>query len=59
MMSQDKGRKTKMAIKMTTSQKYEYKEARYKAPWDPTTSISAYFTQSRSSRTPSLTEASR
>jgi len=31
---------------MTTSQKYEYnKDAGYKAAWDPTTSISAYFTQ--------------
>jgi hypothetical protein len=30
---------------MTTSQKYEYKDAGYKAPWDPTSSISAYFTQ--------------
>ena len=30
---------------MTTSQKYEYKDAGYKAPWDPTSSISTYFTQ--------------
>ena len=37
--------RTKTAIKMTTSQKYEYKDAGYKASWDPTTSISAYFTQ--------------
>jgi hypothetical protein len=29
---------------MTTSQKFEYKDAGYKAAWDPTTSISAYFT---------------
>ena len=36
---------TKTAIKMTTSQKYEYKDAGYKTAWDPTTSISAYFTQ--------------
>ncbi len=31
-------------IKMTTSQKYEYKTEGYKMPWDPTTSIMAYFT---------------
>ena len=37
--------RTKTAIKMTTSQKYEYKDAGYKTAWDPTTSISAYFTQ--------------
>ena len=37
--------RTKTAIKMTTSQKYEYKDTGYKTPWDPTTSISAYFTQ--------------
>ena len=37
--------RTKTAIKMTTSQKYKYKDAGYKAPWDPTSSISAYFTQ--------------
>ncbi len=34
----------KTAIKMTTSQKYEYKTEGYKMPWDPTTSIRAYFT---------------
>jgi hypothetical protein len=34
----------KTAIKMTTSQKYEYKDAGYKMPWDPTTSITGYFT---------------
>jgi hypothetical protein len=34
----------KTAIKMTTSQKYEYKTEGYKTPWDPTTSITAYFT---------------
>jgi hypothetical protein len=34
----------KMAIKMTTSQKYDYKEAGYKTPWDPTMSITGYFT---------------
>ena len=34
----------KTAIKMTTSHKFEYKTEGYKAPWDPTTSIMAYFT---------------
>ncbi len=34
----------KTAIKMTTSQKFEYKTEGYKAPWDPTMSITAYFT---------------
>jgi hypothetical protein len=34
----------KTAIKMTTSQKFEYKTEGYKVPWDPTTSITAYFT---------------
>ncbi len=34
----------KTAIKMTTTQKYEYKTEGYKMPWDPTTSIMAYFT---------------
>jgi hypothetical protein len=34
----------KTAIKMTMSQKYEYKTEGYKMPWDPTTSITAYFT---------------
>ena len=29
---------------MTTLQKYEYKTEGYKTPWDPTTSITAYFT---------------
>jgi hypothetical protein len=29
---------------MTTLQKFEYKTEGYKAPWDPTTSITAYFT---------------
>jgi hypothetical protein len=33
----------KTAIRMTTAQKFEYK--RYNMPWDPTTSITAYFTQ--------------
>jgi hypothetical protein len=35
----------KTAIKMTTVQKHEYKATRYNNPWDPTTSITAYFTQ--------------
>ncbi len=35
----------KTAIKMTTVQKHEYKATGYKGPWDPTTSITAYFTQ--------------
>jgi hypothetical protein len=34
----------KMAIKMTTSQKFEYKAKGYGKQWDPTTSITAYFT---------------
>jgi hypothetical protein len=34
----------KTAIKMTMSQKYEYKTEGYKTPWDPTMSITAYFT---------------
>jgi hypothetical protein len=34
----------KTAIKMTTSQKYDYKIEGYKKPWDPTMSIMAYFT---------------
>jgi hypothetical protein len=35
----------KTAIKMTTAQKHKYKATRYNNPWDPTTSITAYFTQ--------------
>ena len=35
----------KTAIKMTTAQKHEYKTMGYNNPWDPTTSITAYFTQ--------------
>ncbi len=35
----------KTAIKMTTAQKHEYKTTGYNNPWDPTTSIIAYFTQ--------------
>ncbi len=31
----------KTAIKMTTSQKYDYKTEGYKKPWDPTMSITA------------------
>jgi hypothetical protein len=34
----------KTAIKMATSQKYEYKAEGYAKQWDPTTSITAYFT---------------
>jgi hypothetical protein len=34
----------KMAIKMTTSQKFGYKAEGYGKQWDPTTSIMAYFT---------------
>jgi hypothetical protein len=34
----------KTAIKMTTSQKFEYKAERYGKQWDPTTSVTAYFT---------------
>ncbi len=34
----------KMAIKMTMSQKFEYKAEGYGKQWDPTTSITAYFT---------------
>ncbi len=34
----------KTAIKMTTSQKFEYKLEGYGKQWDPTTSITAYFT---------------
>ena len=30
---------------MTTAQKFEYKTHGYNTPWDPTTSITAYFTQ--------------
>ncbi len=33
-----------MAIKMTTSQKFEYKSKGYGKHWDPTMSITAYFT---------------
>jgi hypothetical protein len=35
----------KTAIKMTTAQKHGYKTMGYNNPWDPTTSITAYFTQ--------------
>jgi hypothetical protein len=34
----------KTAIKMTTLQKFEYKAEGYGKQWDPTTSITAYFT---------------
>ncbi len=35
----------KTAIKMTTAQKFEYKTNGYSEPWDPTTSITAYFSK--------------
>ena len=35
----------KTAIKMTTAQKHEYRTTGYNNPWDPTTSITAYFAQ--------------
>jgi hypothetical protein len=35
----------KTAIKMTTAQKHKYWTMGYNNPWDPTTSITAYFTQ--------------
>jgi hypothetical protein len=35
----------KKAIKMTTAQKHKYKTMGYNNLWDPTTSITAYFTQ--------------
>ncbi len=41
----------KMAIKMTTSQKFEYKAEGYGKQWDPTTSITAYFTGLNNFRT--------
>ncbi len=34
----------KTAFKMTISQKFEYKAEGYGKQWDPTTSITAYFT---------------
>jgi hypothetical protein len=34
----------KTAIKMTASKKYDYKTEGYKKPWDPTMSITTYFT---------------
>ena len=34
----------KMVIEMTTSQKFKYKAEGYGKQWDPTTSITAYFT---------------
>ncbi len=34
-----------MAIKVTTAPKNEYKTTGYNNPWDPTTSITAYFTK--------------
>jgi len=35
----------KTAIRMTTAKKFEYKTNGYNTPWDPTTSITTYFTQ--------------
>jgi hypothetical protein len=35
----------KTAIRITTAQKFEYKTNGYNTPWDPMTSITAYFTQ--------------
>ncbi len=35
----------KTAIKMTTSQKYDYKTEGYKKPWDLTMSITAYLSE--------------
>jgi len=35
----------KTAIRMTTAQKFEYKTNGYNNPWDPTMSITVYFTQ--------------
>jgi hypothetical protein len=35
----------KTAIKMTTAQKHKYRTMGYNNLWDPTTSITAYFTQ--------------
>ncbi len=34
----------KRAFKMTTSEEFEYKAEGYGKQWDPTTSITAYFT---------------
>ena len=36
--------RTKTPIKMTTAQKHDYRTTGYNAVWDPTTSITAYFT---------------
>jgi hypothetical protein len=41
----------KTAIKMTTSQKFEYKAKRYGKQWDLMTSITAYFTSLNKFRT--------
>jgi hypothetical protein len=41
----------KTAIKMTTSQKFEYKAEEYGKQWYPTTSITAYFTGLKKFRT--------
>jgi hypothetical protein len=41
----------KTAIKMTTSQKLNWKSEGYRKQWDPTTSITAYFTGHNKFRT--------
>jgi hypothetical protein len=41
----------KTAVKMTTSQKFEYKAEGYGKQWDPTTRITAYFTSLNKFRT--------
>ncbi len=49
----------KMAIKMTTSQKFEYKAEGYGKQWDPTTSIRPTSLASTSFKLPLLTAASQ
>jgi hypothetical protein len=41
----------KMVIKLTMSQKFEYKAKGYGKQWDPTTSITAYLTSLEKFRT--------
>ncbi len=36
--------RTKTAIRMTMAQKHEYRTIGYNTPWDPSTSITVYFT---------------
>ena len=45
MLGMIKHLRLKMAIKMTTAQKHQYRTMGYNNPWDPTISITAYFTQ--------------